>query len=247
MYSFSLKIDDSKHSLNAENGISIEIISDLLRDLYSAIDFNENSKCTLSNIRGNCYAMDFSTESINQLERFKIVHRNIQDVPIKDLEYEQKKYARTLKKIIDNKFYINAYDENGEKIATINEIVNEKEIKYYYSQKTIYGYLSELGAKSIDSDSKHIIIDGFPYRIYITKDLDLQLKSYYGTEKLAVKIRVQRAFQKGNIIRSEMISFKEVGKLSFSENLAKEGFIPLNILNNTSTIEGIIDAIYGNK
>lgn len=247
MYNFSIKIDDKKHSLNSESGISIEVLSELLRDLYSAIDFSENAKCTLSNIRGNCYAMDFSTESKTQLERFKIVHKNIQEIPIKDLEIEQKKYAKTLKKIIDNRFYINAYDENNKKIASISELTTGKEIRYYYSQKTIYGYLSELGAKSIDSDNKHIIIDGFPYRIYISKDLDLQLKHYYGTEKLAVKTRIKRAFAKGNIISAEMISFKEVGKLSFSESLSKEGYIPLNILNNASTIEGIIDALYGSK
>ena len=247
MHKFSIKIDDQKHSLDSERGISIDFLSEILKDLYRAIDMNEGARCTLSNIRGNCYAMDFSTDSAFQAERFQIVHKNIQDIPLKDLDDQQRKYAITLKKLTDQHYYINAYDENKNKIASISEVSTDKIIKYYFSQKTIYGFLSELGSKSLDTENKHIYIDGFPYKIFISKEKDLELKNYYRTEKLAIKLRVKHAFEKGNIINAEMISFKTVGNLKLSENLSKEGFISLNIVNDSSTLEGIIDSIYGNK
>tara|TARA_R100000935_G_scaffold46100_1_gene69288 strand:+ start:814 stop:1554 length:741 start_codon:yes stop_codon:yes gene_type:complete len=246
MINFSLKIDDKNHSLNSENGISIDLIGKLLEELYKTIDLNEGAKCTLSNIRGNCYALDFSTESIIQAERFKIVHQKIQDVPIQDLDKSERDYAKTLKKIMSDRFWINAYS-NGEKIASINKIIEGKSIKYYFSQKTIYGFLSELGGKSLESSTKHIIVDGFPHRINISKDLDLQLKPYYRTDKLAFKIKTRHSFEKGSIISAEMISFKQIGANSFSENLKEEGHIPLNILNNKATMDGIIDALYGDS
>lgn len=246
MYNFSIKFDDKLHSLNSENGISMNLVGDLLKDLYSAIDLDNNVKCTLSNIRGNCYALDFSTEHKDHLDRFVVVHKNIQDVPINDLELEQKKYAKTLGKVMDGKFYVNAYDNEKNKIASINEIIRKKEISYYYSQKTIYGYISELGSKNLDSEKKHVIIDGFPYRIYISSDLDLQLKPFYKTEKLSMKIKIKRSFEKGSIVNAEMISFKEVGKSSLIENLKSEGFIPLNILkDNNNSLEGLLNSIYG--
>lgn len=245
MYSFSLKIDDKKHSLDAENGISIDIIGRLLAELYNAIDLEEGANCTLSNIRGNCYALDFSTKSEQQVERFKVVHRKIQEVPYQELESYEKKYAKILSKIISSNYYINAYDENNNKIASINEIITGRIIKYYYSQKTVYGYLSELGGKSLDSSKKHIIIDGFPHRIYINKDLDLKLKPYYRTVKIAIKIKIKHSAEKGSIIYAEMINFKEVRANSLSENLKEEGHIPLNITNNSTTMDGIIDALYG--
>ncbi|WP_298531108.1 hypothetical protein [uncultured Algibacter sp.] len=247
MYNFSIKIDDKEHSLNAENGISMNLIAELLKDLYKAIDLKDGVKCTLSSIRGNCYALDFSSDHKTHLERFKVVHRNIEGASIQDLNFEQRNYAKTLKKVMDGKFYVNAYDENKNKIASINEIKTGKSIKYYYTQKTIYGYLSELGGKTLNSKSKHIIIDGYSYQIKISKDLDLKLKDFYRTQKLAVKIRIKRTFEKGSVLEAEMIDFKKVGKLTLSENLKNEGYIPFEKINNLNSLDGIIEAIYGNN
>lgn len=247
MYSFSIKIDDKKHSLNSENGVSMDLIAELLKDLYKAIDLKDGAKCTLSSIRGNCYALDFSSEHETHLERFKIVHKNIEGASIEDLNVEQRNYAKTLKKVMDNQFFVNAYDENKKKIASINEIKIGKSVKYYYSQKTVYGYLSELGGKTLNSRSKHIIIDGYPNQIKISKDLDLKLKHYYRTQKLAVKIRIKRTFEKGSVIEAEMIDFKEVGVLSLSENLKKEGYIPFQKIKNLNSLDGIIESLYGNN
>ena len=97
--------------------------------------------------------------------------------------------------------------------------------KYYYTQKTVYGYISELGGKSLYSKTKHILIDGYPHRIYISSDLDLKLKPFYRTNKLAVRLRVKQTFDNGNIVNAEMINFKTVGSSSLSENLKAEGFI----------------------
>lgn len=185
------------------------------------------------------------TEHLDHLERFIVVHKNIQDVPVNDLETEQRKYAKTLGKVMDGKYFVNAYDNEKKKIASINEIISSKDIKYYYSHKTIYGYIAELGSKKIDSERKHVMIDGFAHRIYISGDLDLELKPYYKTQKLSMKIKIRRSFEKGSIVNAEMISFKKVGELSLMENLKNEGFIPLEIMNEKTSLEGLINSIYG--
>ena len=54
LYTFSLRIDDEKHSLSATNGLSVKQLGQLLLDLDKALELN-GKDCTLSNISGNCY------------------------------------------------------------------------------------------------------------------------------------------------------------------------------------------------
>ena len=60
-----------------------------------------------------------------------------------------------------------------------------------------------------------------------------------------MKIKIRRSFEKGSIVNAEMISFKKVGELSLMENLKNEGFIPLEIMNEKTSLEGLINSIYG--
>ncbi|WP_339707572.1 hypothetical protein [uncultured Kriegella sp.] len=245
MYKFSLKFDDKNHSLSAEKGLPIDILSELLKDLYKAIDLDKEANCTLSNIRGNCYALDFNSLEETHLERFKIVHKNLQDVPLNILEGDEKKYGITLKKVLGDDYYVVAYDENNNEVASIKEFKSSKEIKYYYTYQTIYGYLSELGGKSINSKTKHIKVDGYPFNIYIDKDLDLLLKPHYRTDKLSMKIKLKRFFEKGNVVSATMDGFKVVHGKTLMGTLKDEGFIDLNIFKEVTSIDGLIDSLYG--
>lgn len=225
MLKFSLKIDDDGHSLTKEDGIPFDKIGELLQSLYEAIDPKSDIKCTLGQIRGNCYALDFYTEEEKYVANFVVVHKNIEGIAFEDLEPNQKKYAKSLRKVLGDKFYLSAYDSNEEKIASIKDIGHNLSQDTYYTTKTIYGVISELGATSLNAIKKHINIDGIGYKIKISKDQDIELKPHYATDKLKIRIKQKRSLEKGRIIDAELISFIKVNDNSIIDNLKNEGYV----------------------
>jgi hypothetical protein len=244
MFKFSIKIDDDSHSLTKEDGIPINKIGELLQTLFNAVDDGTGSKCTLGQVRGNCYALDFFTPNIGVYHNLIVVHKNVEQVEVDDLSIEQKKYAATLKTILGGKYYLKAYDNDGKEIAAINDIGKKQLTSYYYSTDTVYGVLSELGSASLSNTRKHIFLDGVSYRIYISKDQDLQLKPYYGTHKLRVELRQKRSVIDGHIVNSELQSFTSVSTGNLADNLKEVGYIDLEMIKNTHTIEDILNNIY---
>lgn len=246
-YKFSIQIDDENHTLSSEKGISMQYLSELLRDLYKAIDMDNGDNCTLSNVRGNCYALDFVSEKENHYERFKIVHKNIERLNLIDLNQSERKYADTLKKVLGGRYYLNAFDSDKKIVASIKGLGELKELKCYYTQKTVYGILSEIGGKTINTENKHVRLDGVNYQISISKDDDLSLKEYYRTRKLKIKIKQKRSIKDNSVISAEMLGFEPVGEKSLSENLKETGFIDFNMTRNIKTVEDIIDKLYGDS
>jgi hypothetical protein len=212
MIKFSIKIDDDVHSLNKENGIPIDKIGELLKALYGAIENGTGHKITLGQVWGNCYALDFYTKDTGIYDNFIAVHKNIEQVEIDDLPFEQKKYAVTLKSILGKDFYLTAYDQDDTPVAAIDDIGKKQIRSYYYSTDTVYGIVSELGSSTLTNAKKHIYIDGLGYKIFISKDQDLEIKPYYGTQKLRVEIRQKRSTTDGHIINSELNSFTVLSK-----------------------------------
>lgn len=246
-FKFSIQIDDEKHSLTAERGISIQKLAEFLTALYEAIDLGEGSNCTLSRVRGNCYALDFNTQSESQYGRFKVVHKNLQEISPSSLNPSERKYQKTLNKLLGNNYYLRAYDMDKNVIATLKDFGEDKEIKYYYSQKIIYGIVSEIGGRKVDSHNKHIIIDGLGYRINISKEEDLQLKQYYRTHKLRLKVKLKKSLKNSKIISADLMTFSEVSGGKLTENLKKEGFIELEGFKGITTLDQIIEKIYEHK
>lgn len=244
MYKFSLQIDDKKHSLTAEDGISIDLLSELLKTLYSAIDDGEKAKCTLYNVRGNCYAIDFSSQSESQKNNFIRIHKDLIDVPYSDLPDNEKKYATTLQLIFKRGYFINAAVE-GQKFAHLTEIRKEEYPESYIIQKTVYGIISEQGGPKLNSNQKHIRIDGYDKSIKINNNDDLRLKQYYRTTKLAIKIRVKVSIDTGNEYSAELINFREIAKGNFIDKLNEEEYIPLHIFNEINDMDSLIKKIYG--
>jgi hypothetical protein len=247
MIKFSIKIDDELHSLNEEDGIGLDKIGDLLKNLYNAIDNGTEHKVTLGNVRGNCYALDFYTKDNGLYENFLTVHKNIAQLDIDALPYEQKRYAASLKIILGGKYFLTAYDNEDKEIAEINEIGKKQITSFYYSTDTVYGILSELGSSTLTSAKKHIYIDGIAYKIFISKDQDLELKPFYGTHKLRIELRQKRSTADGHIINSELLSFTAVSKGNLIDNLNESELIDLEILKDTHTIEDILNNIYASR
>jgi hypothetical protein len=246
MLKFSLKFDDDAHSLNKEDGLPFQHVGELLKNLYDAISPGTSIKCTLGQIRGNCYALDFYTEEEEYVYNFVSVHKAIEEFSPEDLEPRQRPYAKTLDKIIGSRYYVSAYDSSNKKIASIKSINENKTPANYFIQKSIYGVVSELGGTSLTA-KKHIRIDGLSYKISISPDQDQKLKLHYGTDKLRLKIRERRSSEKGKAIDAELISFYSVGKANIIDSLSKEGFINFDLIKNTNTIDDIVNKIYGHS
>ena len=247
MYNFSLQIDDDKHRLNANEGIPLDLLSDLLKSLYKAIDDGSKANCTLSNIRGNCYALDFTTFNENLSNKFIQLHKDLNEIPFDYLEKNEQVYANNLRILFKNGFYINAYDTNKNKIAHLTNIVDEDIPEFYYVYKTVYGYISKLGSDSLKSNKSYVKIDTYPKSILI-KDpsLDLKLKPLYKTDKIAMKIKIKKNAKTGNDIHAETTNnFRVLGKGSLIDNLKEQGYINLEITKDSKTIDDILKSIYG--
>lgn len=115
----------------------------------------------------------------------------------------------------------------------------------YYTTKTIYGVISELGATSLNAIKKHINIDGIGYKIKISKDQDIELKPHYATDKLKIRIKQKRSLEKGRIIDAELISFIKVNDNSIIDNLKNEGYVDFALIKDTHTIDDLLNRIYG--
>ncbi|RYE12533.1 MAG: hypothetical protein EOP34_10650 [Rickettsiales bacterium] len=246
MIKFSIKIDDSEHSLTKEDGIPIDKIGGLLESLFNAIDTGTGEKCTLGQIRGNCYALDFYTQDEGYLSNFVTLHKSIEEVSIDDLLPEEKKYANKLKAILGNQYYLKAYDGNNEEIASISEIGTKELPSYYYTTDTVYGIIIQLGRQTTEA-KKHISIEGVPYKIFITKEQDLSLKEYYDTHNLRIEISQKRSTFDGHIVSAELDSFDVISQKNLQDNLSETGYIDFNLIKNTNSIEDILAKIYANK
>lgn len=245
MSDFSLKFDDKTHSLNAENGISIDLIGDLLKSLYEAIDNGEKEKCTLSEIRGNCYKLEFITNSDIQKNNFLRLHKNIEELPYDSLSPTEQAYTKKLGRIISLGYYLNAYS-GSEKIAHITEINKSSKPKHYYAFRSVHGYITQHGSKKLASKDKHIIIDGYPGKIKVTPEEDLEFKNYYATQKLKFEIKVKVSLDTRNEFDAELISYRKVGDGNFVERIL-ESNINLNKLDETKSFDDLVNIAYGKK
>lgn len=108
---------------------------------------------------------------------------------------------------------------------------------FYYSITDIYGVVSQLGSKNLDSKTKSLSLDSLPYKIHISGEQDLELKPYYDTEKLKLKVRLKRSAIDSHIVSAEMVEFSSVGNKSFADKLRESEYIDLEIIKQTHSID----------
>lgn len=242
---FHITIDDKKGSLNKENGISIDKIGDLLKGLYTAIDDGKKIKCSLSNVSGNCYRLDFTSKNIDHETNFIELHQNIKELNFDQLPNKLKDYARVLSGILNNEYCLIVFNSQKKQITTIKEINYRKKIESYYTYNTIYGYLSQVGDKTVSSTVKNISIDGYSRQIKVKDGEDIQLNPHYRKQKLRVRVKEKRTVNSDRVISAELIEFDVVNSGSLSQNLKKTANVKLNILKGKKSLDEVINALYG--
>lgn len=246
-YTFTLKIDDDEKSLSPKDGLPFQKLGELLVSLFKAITPHTSSKCTVQEIVDGSYGVAFATEDEIYHSNFKIVHKNINDYPIDELNDAQREYANSLKKILGGKLSVRAEDNEGNEIAAIKDLERNTNVESYFSTETLYGILSQIGSTTVNAEKKYIYLDGVPYRIAVTREQDAELKSYYSSHKLRVKVRHKRSALDGHIVSAEMISFVVVEQADIIDTLKEVGYIDFELIKDAHTMDEIVNRIYGNK
>ncbi len=248
IFNFTLIIDDDQHSLSPKDGLPFNILGELLINLFKAIEpHRPSSKCTVREIIDGSYGVAFSTDDELYHSNFEIVHKNIQDYTIDELDEPQKEYAYSLKRILGGKYFVKATNNEGKEIASIKTLEKSTNIETYFSTETLYGVLSQIGSPTVNATKKYIYIDGVSYRISISREQDVELKPYYTSHRLRLKVRHKRSISDGHIMSAEMLSFTVLEQTDIVDTLKEIGYVDFELIKDAHSLDEIVDRIYGTE
>ena len=213
-YKLILKFDDSLHTLNKEKGISILKLSDILKDLYHALDLDSDVNFTLTEIKSSSYATLFLCQSTILKDKFIKLHENIsQD---SKLPTKERKYAESLSNILNSGISVTAEIENENWSLELNEIVKETAPDYYYETEEIVGVVTKIG--SDDLESKSIIrIDKYHFNISISKKQEEELKKIFKENKISALVKIKKLIETSKILDSSLLDFTIIENKTFKE------------------------------
>ena len=130
-HKFSIRVDDKAHSLTKENGPSIGDIGNMLSSLEKVIE-RDGSKIVLSEVSGNCYRLDFTTDDPHVAENFRIVNKRIMDPSQTYFTPNEKDYIGSLNRFLKAGLYVDVIDESADKPLRIKEIPKREFAKHYF-------------------------------------------------------------------------------------------------------------------
>lgn len=215
-YSFTLRFDDEQHTLTRFNGLPVQRVGELLVSLYEALSIGKNQLLVLSEIKGNCYALELTTETLTVHENLKVIHKNISQNNYKGLNLAQRKYAQTLKSIMGDRLSLKAYDKDKDYEVRMAKIELPQTPSYYFEIGTVYGIITAIGGNTLDG--KAIIkINQEDFNIEVTPKQEKALVGEYKKSKLRLSIRKKINFETDKIVSAELLDFEILSEQSFSE------------------------------
>ncbi|MFK5855392.1 MAG: hypothetical protein QM503_04615 [Bacteroidota bacterium] len=215
-YDFTISFDDGDHSLNAQNGLPIEDVAELLSSLSKAITLQKDDKIVLSEIRGNCYALNLTTSNEVVYNSLKVVHKQIHESRYLGMNSNQRKYARILQKVSDGRYFIKVYDKSKAFDLHIDEVTLPEPSKYFYEIGTIEGVLTKIGSGKV-SEGASIHLHGISYNIQVDGEQELKLIKYYKGRKLRLTVQRKIETDSRTIKEAQLIDFNILSDESFSE------------------------------
>lgn len=192
-FHFTLRFDNAEHSLTNYNGLPLGEVAVLLKNLAEII--NNDKSLVLSDVRGNCYALQISTKNETTFTTLKTVHTAISENrlgTLRNKEYDYAKYLKTV--LIKNKFQANAYDAQKTFDVPIKEITLLKEPTHYYEVGSIYGIVTGIGSKDLDGKIT-IQVSQQGKKIEITAMQERALLPYYKKQRMTFYVRKKINFQ----------------------------------------------------
>jgi hypothetical protein len=242
MYKLTLRFDDDAHTLTAENGLPIGETGELLQSLSKALNLDDHNKVTLSEIRGNCYALEFSTRYVTMYETIKNLHEKISVNEFQGLNREEKNYASRLKNIMERRHtQLSVYDESKTFNLHVVSIDLPKEPQQYFQRGSVYGVVTAIGGVSLSGKST-IHVSDIPYDIEIDGQQEEQLLTHFKKNRLYFEIRKRINFQTGQVQSAELIDFGTTGTQPFIDamNDLKSKY-PDGFFNNLDGVNAVRD------
>jgi hypothetical protein len=210
-YVFTIRFDDDVHSLSASNGLSIDMLGELLISLGKAIGLKREDRLTLSEIKGNCYALSLTTDNEPLYCSMETVHRKISENEYSGFNSDQKRYAAKLGSIIKGRGYrIKAYDSEGKFECKIVSISPEAKVESYYEIDSVYGIIASIGSSSLDTQPS-IKLSREGYEIHITGEQELKLIKHFKKDRLFLTVRKRINIETDKTESASLIDF-EVAK-----------------------------------
>jgi len=217
-FDFILRFDDNSHSLTAKNGLSVKDLSELLSSLYEALNVSDADKLVLSEVRGNCYAINLTTNNELIHENLKVVHKKISTNDYQGLNKKQIKYANKVSSILNDKLYLQAYDESKDFKVEVKEINIPKLPEYYHEISSVYGIITSIGGRSIDGVS-YVRINGHNYDIKVTSSQEKKLIPFFKKNKMRFVLNKKVSTDDKQVKSAELESFEPTENVSFNKNI----------------------------
>ncbi len=215
-YHFTLRFDDEQHSLTRFKGLPAQRVGELLVSLSEALNIGKSQMLVLSEIRGNCYALNLTTESLTVHENLKVIHKNISENNYKGLNSVQRKYAQTLKTIMGGQLQMKAYDKDKDFQITVEEIKLPQTPVHYFEIGTAYGIITAIGGNTLDGKA-HIRINQEEYNIEITPRQEQDLLSEYKKSRLRLSVKKKISVETDKTMSAELLDFEVLSEQSFKE------------------------------
>ena len=242
-YKFSLTINNSKGSFSPTKGVDIGDLAPIISTLKNAIDSEDGSYCTLYDISNHGYTPRFITNSKKQFENFVSVHQNIEERTFEDLRAKELKYAKAIKSSLRKGSFLEPFVGMKRKpIARIIPTHINKAVDTYSSITDIYGVISEIGSPSI-SGKPHIFLDGMNYKIYISANQDIDLRNYYRTKRISLKVKQKISIKSKRIISAQLIGFDVPTEGDIMSNIRSLPPEDLSFLQHINSVDDIINML----
>ena len=207
-YTFTIRFDDDARLLSASNGLPVDTVGDLLVLLSKAVGLKKGENLTLSEVKGNCYALAFSTGSSSLHDRARSVHDKISRNDLLDFNRDQRKYAGRLYSIIrDNKYKIDVYTPDKSFTCRITTPFPGSMSEFYFEIDSVSGVIASIGSSSLDTPSS-IKLSKENYAIRVTSAQERDLVKYFKGDKLCLTIEKRVSVATSKIESASLIDFE---------------------------------------
>lgn len=218
--------------LSIENGIPAIEIGELITSLAEALHLSKEQSFVLSEIRGNCYALGLTTNSVTVYENLKVIHRKVSDNEYSGFTLDEKKYANKLKQVLKKKYYLDAYDANKDYKVRVREVNIPETPEFYYEIGTVNGIITSIGGKTL-SGKTSINVNQSDFPVEINDIQENKLINYYKGSKLLLTIKKKINFETDKIISGQLLDFEVGSSKNFAELVADlKNETPEGLFNN---------------
>lgn len=230
MTKFSLKFDSKIDDIGFSNAISIDELGDLLKAVFGVINAKKSDKVIMTNVVDNCYQIDINTT--NNLFEARIINAGKSALEKSDFELNKNelRLKNSIAKSLKTGWYMEILNNKGISEVTVPYGFNEKTIEIYHSFKNLEGFITEIGDKNLEAKGLHIYLSDYSdFKIFINSEQHNELKKYYRTQVVKIKVQLNKSLSTNKILSAKLISFKPKDEKNFPDNLENFDLSDINI------------------